>query len=177
MGITIQPINPENAKDLNTVDGTFDIDSRLLLTVEGNRISYEIVKTEKSKKRYRVDPIDEEAYILNSDKTAFLAYVNGRIAGQIILRENWNQTAYIEDIAVDAGFRRQGVGRELISWGIAWTRERKLAGIMLETQDNNVGACLFYARCGFQLGGFDRNLYKGLDRDTQETALYWYLLF
>lgn len=177
MSITIQPIKPENAKNLNTVDGTFDIDSRLRLSVEDDRISYAIVKTEKNKKRYRVNPIDEAAYINDQDKTAFLAYVDSQIAGQIILRENWNQTGYIEDIAVDAGFRRQGVGRELISWGVTWARERNLAGIMLETQDNNVGACLFYARCGFQLGGFDRNLYKGLDRDTQETALYWYLLF
>jgi hypothetical protein len=33
---------------------------------------------------------------------------------------------------------------------------------MLETQQINVVACLFYRRCGFELDGFDRNLYRGL---------------
>jgi streptothricin acetyltransferase len=48
---------------------------------------------------------------------------------------------------------------------------------MLETQNINVAACLFYQRCGFTLGGFDRYLYRGLDPSTEEVALYWYLLF
>jgi RimJ/RimL family protein N-acetyltransferase len=48
---------------------------------------------------------------------------------------------------------------------------------MLETQDNNVPACRLYARCGFQLRGFDTHLYKGDDPSTDEIALYWYLVF
>jgi streptothricin acetyltransferase len=47
---------------------------------------------------------------------------------------------------------------------------------MLETQNDNVPACLFYERCGFTLAGFDRNLYRALRPDTEEIALYWYLL-
>jgi ribosomal protein S18 acetylase RimI-like enzyme len=48
---------------------------------------------------------------------------------------------------------------------------------MLETQNNNLPACRFYEHCGFTLSGFDRNLYKGINKDTEEIALYWYLLF
>ncbi len=48
---------------------------------------------------------------------------------------------------------------------------------MLETQDNNVGACKFYESCGFQLKGFDTSLYKAIDQVKNEIALYWYLLF
>ena len=48
---------------------------------------------------------------------------------------------------------------------------------MLETQNINVAACLFYARCGFVLGGYDRFLYRGLTPETDEIALYWYLIF
>jgi ribosomal protein S18 acetylase RimI-like enzyme len=58
-----------------------------------------------------------------------------------------------------------------------WTRERNLAGIMLETQNNNVSACKFYENCGFRLEGFDKYLYKSINRETDEVALYWYLLF
>ena len=69
------------------------------------------------------------------------------------------------------------MGRALLQHAVAWARERQLAGVMLETQNNNVAACRLYESCGFQLGGFDRYLYKGLHPDTDEIALYWYLLF
>jgi hypothetical protein len=49
--------------------------------------------------------------------------------------------------------------------------------MMLETQDNNVAGCRLYANCGFELRGFDTHLYKALDPDTDEIALYWYLIF
>jgi len=93
------------------------------------------------------------------------------------MRKNWNKYAYIEDIAVDVMFRRRGIGKELISEAMRWAQERHLAGIMLETQNNNVGACKFYESCGFQLKGFDTYLYKGINSRTDEVALFWYLVF
>ena len=74
-------------------------------------------------------------------------------------------------------FRRQGVGKALIVQARQWAQERNLAGIMLETQNNNVGACMLYERCGFRLGGVDKYLYKGINSETDEVALYWYVLF
>ncbi len=59
---------------------------------------------------------------------------------------------------------------------IAWARSKQLPGIMLETQNINVAACRFYESCGFKLGGMDRFLYKGISKDLDEIALYWYLL-
>jgi ribosomal protein S18 acetylase RimI-like enzyme len=176
MNITIQEINAENSKDLNSVDRSFIIESRLDLYLEEGQIHYLIVEIPRTMKRYRVDPIDATGTIEDPGKTVFLAYVDKQIAGQIILRENWNNFAYIEDIAVDTNFRRQGIGAELISWAQGWARERELAGIMLETQNNNLPACKLYERCGFRLAGFDQFLYKGIDKDTDEIALYWYLL-
>jgi ribosomal protein S18 acetylase RimI-like enzyme len=63
-----------------------------------------------------------------------------------------------------------------VAEAIDWAKTKLLAGIMLETQNNNVAACRFYERCGFKLGGFDRYLYKGISKNTEEIALYWYLL-
>jgi ribosomal protein S18 acetylase RimI-like enzyme len=78
---------------------------------------------------------------------------------------------------VEPEYRGEGIGRALIECAIAWAKEKGLPGIMLETQDNNVPACRLYARCGFTLRGFDTHLYKALDPDTDEIALYWYLMF
>jgi len=49
-----------------------------------------------------------------------------------------------------------------------------MPGIMLETQNNNVKACRFYESCGFVIGGVDFHVYKGIDPDSREAAVYWY---
>jgi ribosomal protein S18 acetylase RimI-like enzyme len=83
----------------------------------------------------------------------------------------------VEDIVVDRQFRRRGVGERLMARAVMWAKEKGLAGIMLETQDNNVAACQLYEKWGFVLGGFDPYLYRGLERNKDESALYWYLVF
>ena len=177
MGIIIEKIGVSNVRDVNACDSEFTIDARLVLHVEDDEIHYRVVKTANVTKQYQNDDIDPITYVDNPDKTIFFAGVNGQLAGQIVLRKNWNHFAYVEDIVVDTKFRRQGIGEKLISQAKQWAREHNLAGIMLETQNNNVGACKFYERCGFQLGGFDKYLYKGINPETDEIALYWYLLF
>jgi hypothetical protein len=59
---------------------------------------------------------------------------------------------------------------------INWAREAKMCGVMIETQDINVPACLFYQQYGFTLGGVDRLQYRGTENST-ETALFWYFIF
>jgi streptothricin acetyltransferase len=175
--LTIQPIDESNLHDLNRVDGTFTIDSRLVLHAQDRQIGYSIEPVQPRTKRYPAEKFDWITFIDNPDKAIYLAYLDGQLTGQIILWKNWNGYGYIEDIAVDASFRRQGIGRRLIRQAITWAKERGLPGVMLETQDNNVAACRLYAACGFHLGGFDRELYRAIDPGTEEVALYWYLIF
>lgn len=96
----------------------------------------------------------------------------------LVLRADWNGYAYIEDICVVQAARGQGVGSALIERAKAWARERELSGLALETQDNNLLACRFYARRGFQIGGVNTMLYRKFRQPyCEETAIYWYLLF
>jgi ribosomal protein S18 acetylase RimI-like enzyme len=83
---------------------------------------------------------------------------------------------YIEDIRVDPDFRRHGIGKLLIDTAIHWAKKMFTHGIMLETQNTNVQACLFYRKCGFVLGGFDYLIYKGVEREEDEIAVFWYYL-
>ncbi len=89
----------------------------------------------------------------------------------------WNRFAYVEDLVVNPEYRGMGLGRRLLERGIQWARENGFPGVMLETQDDNVPACTLYQSCGFVISGFDRNVYKAINPDTKETALYWYLIF
>jgi ribosomal protein S18 acetylase RimI-like enzyme len=177
MDITIEEFGAHNRADLNRCDSSFTVDSKLVLQAENGIPSYSIVSVPPYTKRYPRHEIELASYLAQIDKGIYFAYTAGQLAGELILFKNWNGYAYIDDIVVDARFRRRGIGRALIQQAIDWAKERQLPGIMLETQNINVAACRFYQRCGFVLGGFDRYLYSGLNPETEETALYWYRLF
>lgn len=175
--IIIHELADHNQADLNRCDNTFTVDAELCLAAEDGRISYTVRSVPPYEKRYGSETNDYTAYLGQPDHAAWLAYVDGQLAGQILAHENWNRFAIIWDIAVEPSFRRQGVGRRLIEHALRWARGRGLPGVMLETQNINVAACRLYARCGFVLGGFDAYLYRGVAPDTREIALFWYLLF
>jgi ribosomal protein S18 acetylase RimI-like enzyme len=128
-------------------------------------------------KRYGPEEVEPESYLDAPDRVVFFAWLGEEVIGQIRLRRNWNGYAYVDDLAVEPEYRGEGIGRALISRAIEWAKAKGFPGLMLETQDNNVAACRLYARCGFELRGFDTHLYKALDPSTQETALYWYFNF
>ena len=177
MEIRIDEIDRQNLKDANQCHYAFVVESVLALAAENGVIRHAVVPIPPYEKRYPPNEVDYTAYIDNADQTVFFAYVDDQLAGEIVIRQWWNKFAYIEDIAVASRFRRSGVGRKLIERAIYWAKKKELPGIMLETQNNNVAACRFYERCGFELGGFDRHLYRALHPDTKEIALYWYLIF
>ena len=177
MVITIEELDQRNLQDVHRTGTTFTVDSELVLQAEDGVIRYAVTPIPPYHKHYAPDEIDHASYVGHPDRAVFLAYVDGEPAGQIRLRRNWNHYAYVEDIVVDVHFRKRGVGRALMERAIEWAKAKHLPGIMLETQNNNVAACQLYERCGFVLGGFDRYLYKGITPDTEESALYWYLVF
>lgn len=182
MDIVIRELTSGDSDDWLHLDDSFIVDSTLVLSLTAGRIGYEITEVPAYTKRYSDEPSKEEdadysAYIGNPDQIVYLAFAGDCVAGKIVLRKNWNQYAYIEDIQVDRAYRRHGIGRKLIEQAKRWAAAGGMPGLMLETQNNNVRACRFYESCGFEIGGFDTRLYKGIHKQTDEIALFWYLMF
>ncbi len=120
----------------------------------------------------------EEDFILEEGDDNRLLLVAGepdRLQGYLLASQSWNNYVQVDDFAVDRSARQSGIGRLLMDEVVAWTQDKNLPGIRLETQSNNVAACRFYYRYGFRLGGFDKNLYTALEKSHSETALYRYL--
>ena len=169
MNITIRKMASGDLGRLPDIDDSFVVDSVLLLTLEENKIRYSVKPIQSYEKSYteESEPADYSVYLDNPDQAVYLAFAGNQPAGLAAVKRNWNEYAYIEDIKVDSAFRRNGIGRRLME-----QVERTL-----ETQNNNVKACKFYESCGFEIGGFDLCLYKGMDQHQDEIALYWYLTF
>ena len=176
MEITIRKIEPHESKQTKSFSRKSMVHSRLVLGIENEKLVYTIESVETPYER-EVHVEDVDYGFDESSPTIFFADVDGNIAGRIKMMRWWNQFAYVEDLVVNPEYRGMGLGRALLERGIQWARENNYPGVMLETQDDNVPACTLYQSCGFVLSGFDRNVYKAINPNTKETALYWYLIF
>ena len=175
MEITIRKIGPHESPQTHSFDRKFTVTSRIVLSIENERLVYTTSPVEPYERDIPAEDIDYS--FDDSGPTIFFAEEDGKPIGRIKMMRWWNQFAYVEDLVVNPEYRGEKIGRTLLERGIQWARENNFPGVMLETQDDNVPACTLYQSCGFVLGGFDRNLYKAVNPITRETALYWYLIF
>jgi ribosomal-protein-alanine N-acetyltransferase len=101
-----------------------------------------------------------------------VAESEGAIAGFCIVhteRAKSFNVGYVVTIDVAAGFRRRGLGEEMLAAGEAWVRASGAAGIMLHVFVKNEGAVRFYERVGYKRVGGQRGFYgPGID-----AAMYW----
>ena len=75
--------------------------------------------------------------------------------------------ALLWDIRVAPTARRLGIGTALFDAAAAWASARNCAQLKVETQNINVAACRFYARCGCVLGGVTRGAYREFPDEIQ----------
>jgi streptothricin acetyltransferase len=177
MNITLRQMDATSVDQVDQFQRNSIVNSHLVLHVQDNKISYLIVPVEPYEKILNVDPEDYTTFIDNPQKAIFFADVDGKPVGQIKMVPWWNKFAYIEELTVNTGSRCKGVGRALLTRAVEWAKQQGYPGVTLETQDNNVPACMLYEKSGFVLSGFDLYAYRNFPEARNEIALYWYLVF
>ncbi|MEK7433234.1 MAG: GNAT family N-acetyltransferase [Cyanobacteriota bacterium] len=75
------------------------------------------------------------------------------------------------DIRIHPNYRKNGIGSLLFKKAVDFSKEHNCKIIKIETQNNNVPACKFYAKQGCYLGGIHPNIYKEFPDEIQ---LLWY---
>ena len=94
-----------------------------------------------------------------------------RTPGPYVL-DGRDDLAALVDLRVKPDRRREGTGRRLLERAAAWARDRRCRDLKIETQNNNVPACRFYASCGCRLCGVLPGAYAEF---PEEVCLLWYL--
>lgn len=174
--IIITPLNIDLIEDINKTNDCFKLYGRVVPSLQSGKWSYkEILFEEIRETRFPDDKLDWSQYINREDKALFLAYMNNTCIGQIRIMKDWNRFCYIENIATKKDYRGNGIGKLLLNKAEEWAKQRNLIGMSLEAQDDNLGACRFYVKQGFILGGADT--LKQSYNPIIETTLYWYKLF
>lgn len=185
---TVHALREQDVDAAVGFDGSFIAFQRLSLSLRDGALwcdldAFEAVRLDEPYRKNYGDDADAEGlrdYLQRargntaSDAAAFVARVDGRVAGRLMMSRSWNGFARIDDIAVDRNARRRGAGAALMRAALDWARTHGYPGLMLETQDTNVIACRMYLRHGFVLGGCDRFHYANEPDIAHETALFWY---
>lgn len=172
--ITVSRMTTDDSTAVQSLDGAITVDAIAVPRLVDGLLDFDVRPVEPFTKRYGQSLDDLTRFVGRPDRAGFVARSGDHIVGCLLMSEHWNRHAWIDGLVIDSGSRRLGAGRLLMAQAEAWTRSQGLPGIMLETQNVNVAACRFYARCGFVLGGVDQRLYRGFDPETIEAALFWY---
>lgn len=101
------------------------------------------------------------------------AYEDGKCIGIAILQDYWLKYMYLYDLKVSASARGRGAGKALIRAGLAAAKERGYLGLYTQAQDNNLNACLFYLKAGFEIGGFDDHVYNGTSQEGKADIIFY----
>lgn len=174
--IIICPLKDELIEDINKTNDSFKVFGKVVPRLESGKWSFEEELFGETKEiRFPADQLDWGLYIDREDKALLLAYKNSDCIGQIRIIKDSNRFCYIENIAMKKEFRGHGIGKLLLTKAEEWAKQRNLIGMSLEAQDDNLGACRFYVKQGFVLGGVDTM--KQSYNSNIEATLYWYKLF
>lgn len=106
--------------------------------------------------------------IRRPDTTVLIARMEARLVGFAIMRF-FDDSAHLNLLAVDAGCRRQGVGRRLLEW---LEKSARVAGtffVSLEVRASNQGARAFYQQLGYTEILSIPNYYCGLETAIRMT--------
>lgn len=174
--LKIVQMDKSNVADVNDTNDYFSIFGRIIPIYQNEKWSHtEEIFEEVKETKFPDDNLDWDEYINNEDKAIFFVYKLGKCVGQIRVVRQVNKFCYIENIAVVKPMRKYGIGKMLMNKAEEWAKEKGLSGLSLEAQDDNLGACRFYMKQGFEIGGIDVLVH--LNHPNIDRAIYWYKVF
>ncbi|OGO51401.1 MAG: hypothetical protein A2148_11680 [Chloroflexi bacterium RBG_16_68_14] len=149
---------------LTRIDGSFGNEWLLYLQRRGGPIEQTIelrwrkVRPAGSRRSFEVDVATLRSDLRRSERL-IVAEADRRVVGYLMLGTNWNRTAELVAIIVDAAYRRRGLGRRFVQEAEAYARGRSLRALQWEAQTDNRDAIEFAVSQGFRIVAVHDALY------------------
>lgn len=170
MNIEIKAIDESHQKDINLPNQPFEIWGKMKPSLIDGKWDYQIEKFQRTSKQ--VFPNEEYQYDANLIYLG--AYFQDQCVGLAILRKGMFKYLYLDDLKVNKEYRQHGIGSKLIKACIDRASQMKMQGIYTIGQDNNLSACLFYLKQGFEIGGFNNHDYRGTPQEGKADIYFYY---
>ena len=175
--IEIRKIDAAHCADANIPNEPFELTGRMVPALNGGVWSYTIEPFDAPlQDRFPDFPYDAGAETGGGEngRTVFFGAYDGDVCvGLAVLREAMFRYLYLDDLKVSQAYRGKGIGGRLVEACMNEALRRGRQGVYTVAQDNNLLACLFYLRHGFEIGGFNDRDYRGTVQENK-ADLYFY---
>ena len=172
--IEIRMIDESRAGDINVKNEPFTVFGRMIPSYINERWNYTTEIFPKDKCFEMCFPDENYDYAAMKDEYVFVgAYESGKCVGLAILKRGWFKYMYLEDLKVNSLYRGRGIGKALTDKSFEIAKDAGLLGLYTVGQDNNLAACEFYIKCGFQIGGFDNRVYDGTSQQGKADIIFY----
>lgn len=171
--MNIKLIDQTNAQDLNLPNEAFELFGWMEIQRLNNQWEYSC--HESKERTWQVFP--DEIYDLqevNGKGFALGAYIDDQIVGLAVYQDDWKKFMYLHDLKVKQAYRQSGVASKLIEKGYELASKKGYRGLYTIGQDNNLAACQFYLKQGFEIGGFNNWDYRHTSQ-ANKSDIYFYL--
>lgn len=111
------------------------------------------------------DPSEEviDEYIQIS--TNFIAKLNEKIVGALVLLKTRPRTMEIMNVSVYEEYQNKGIGRQLIQKAIEYAKESKIKTLEIGTGNPGLHQMMLYQKCGFRIVGVEFDYFRKNHRE------------
>jgi len=172
--IEIREITEARKGDINILNEPFSLFGRMVPSYSDSRWGYTEVLFDEKDVGEMCFPDENYDYGVMKENSVFLgAYDGETCVGLAILQDAWMRYMYLYDLKVSRSCRGSGVGMALIEKAKGICKSRNYRGLYTQGQDNNLGACRFYLKAGFRIGGLDTEVYNGTNQEGKSDILFY----
>ena len=172
--IVTKVITAEHQDDIKLKNHPFKLFGLLLPSYNNGKWDYTELLFPEENVTEMCFPDEDYDFEAMSQNSIFLgAYDGDACVGLAILQQDFFKYLYLYDLKVNPDCRGKGVGRLLIEAGKKLAVERGYRGLYTQGQDNNLGACRFYLKNGFVIGGLNTNVYKGTPQEHKKDIFFY----
>ena len=170
----IRIIGAEHKQDINIPNEPFLLFGRMIPSYMNGQWPYRVVHFGKDEVHEMCFPNENYDYDELSKNSVFVgAYDRNTCIGLAILQHAMMKYMYLYDLKVNADYRGHRVGKMLIDAAKEIATSQGYRGIYTLGQDDNLGACLFYLKNNFVIGGLDTHVYTGTSQEGKSDIIFY----
>ena len=170
--IEVRRIGQDRRQDINLPNQPFSLFGRMIPRYEDGRWSYtaeyspDVTEMCFPDENYDFEKMSRDCFFLG-------AYDGETCVGLAILQKGFLRYLYLYDLKVDRAYRGKSAAKLLLEEAKALAVQEGYRGLYTVGQDNNLGACLFYIKSGFRIGGLDTEVYKGSKQEGKADITFY----